>query len=283
MSTPSVKSITKRIKSISSTLQITKAMELVATSKLKKAKETASISQPYFQAIYETMSDIASSADTASQYTSPREVKKAVFIVIAGDRGLAGGYNSNIFKLAIAEEKKLGIKPDIIAIGKKSVDFFSKKDYNIISSYVNVGGNVSHAMCRDIADNFVEGFSSGNIDLVRIFYTSFVSAIKQEELSIDVLPVPLKSTNQKSYIEYDPSPIVVFDRIIPQYSAGILHCSIEEAFTAEQAARRTAMENANKNGEEMLEKISLQYNRARQAGITQEITEIVSGSAAQGN
>ena len=281
MSTPSVKSITKRIKSIRSTLQITKAMELVSTSKLKKAKDTASRSQPYFHAIYETMVDIANRADKSSVYTTVRPVKNALFIVIAGDRGLAGGYNSNVFKLVQAEEIKLGFKPKIIAIGKKTVDFFSKRGNEVIGNYSNIADNIPHALCEEITDNFVAMYDKKDLDLVKIFYTSYVSAISQEEQSIDVLPVPLKGEKVKGEIEYDPDPITVFNKIIPQYAAGLLHCSIEEAFTSEQAARRTAMENANKNGQEMLDKISLQFNRARQSGITQEITEIVSGANAQ--
>lgn len=281
MSTPSVKNITKRIKSIRSTLQITKAMELVATSKLRKSKETASSSQPYFQGIYETMSDIATKAERASVYTTHRPVKNVLFIVIAGDRGLAGGYNSNVFKLVANEEYKLDSKPKIIAIGKKSVDYFKKRGYAVLSSYSNVADNISHAMCEDIALSILAKFDKGEIDLVKIFYTSYVSAISQEALSIDVLPVPIRAERISAEIEYDPDPITVFNNIIPQYAAGLLHCTIEESFTSEQASRRTAMENANKNGEEMLEKISLQFNRARQTGITEEITEIVSGANAQ--
>ncbi|MFI3114813.1 MAG: ATP synthase F1 subunit gamma [Clostridia bacterium] len=278
-----MKEIKNRIKSVSSTMQITKAMELVASSKLRHAKERAIQSAPYFETLYATMSDIvASNRDFSSTFMQMREVKNSLVIVIAGDRGLAGGYNTNVLKSATSKMADKNAR--VITIGKKSTDFFSKSDVEIVSSHDNFAENVDLIAVNEIISNVTDLYKKGEIDEVYVAYTQFVSPLIQTPSLIRVLPVegleaePVKSN---SLTEYDPSPEVVFDLIIPKYISGILYGAIIESYASEQAARRVAMESASDNASDMIDDLSLLYNRARQGAITQEISEIVAGSGSQ--
>ena len=288
MASGNMKSIKRRIKSVESTLQITKAMEVVSSSKLRKAKEKADKARPFFDALYETMCEIQSeNPGFLSPFTKNREVKSVMLVVIAGDRGLAGGFNSNINKLAEARLKELeesGCKTSLITIGKKAGEYFTKRNYNVVSTYVNVGEDLKIHHAADIADNIVTPYLKGEIDRVELFNTEFVSQLVQQPQSLPILPVEIQQKEEKKLRElpiYEPSPEAVFNAIVPKYISGIIYGAVVDSFAAEQAARRTAMENASDNANEMISGLSLVYNRARQASITQEITEIVGGSAAQ--
>lgn len=273
-----MKEIKNRIKSVSSTMQITKAMELVASSKLRRAKERAAQSAPYFSAIYTTMTDISSSnKDFTSVYTKKRDVKKSLFIVIAGERGLAGGYNSNILKMSTAEMKDKNAC--VVTIGKKSTDFFAKKDVELISNHDNLAEDVSLHEVNSIVKHITELYKNLEIDEVFISYTEFTSPIVQTPNLVKVLPIEgTESSSSMTLTEYDPSPEDVFDLVIPKYISGILYGAIIESYASEQAARRVAMESASDNASAMIDDLSLLYNRARQGAITQEISEIVAGS-----
>ncbi|MBQ8827310.1 MAG: ATP synthase F1 subunit gamma [Oscillospiraceae bacterium] len=288
MASGNMKSIKRRIKSVESTLQITKAMEVVSSSKLRKAKEKADKARPFFDTLYETMCEIQSeNPGFLSPFTNNREVKSVMLIVIAGDRGLAGGFNSNINKLAEARLKELeesGCKTRLITIGKKAGEYFTKRNYNVVKSYINVGEDLKIHHAAGIADNVVAPYLNGEIDRVELFNTEFISQLVQQPQSLPILPVEIKQTEEKKLRElpiYEPSPEAVFNAIVPKYISGIIYGAVVDSFAAEQAARRTAMENASDNANEMISHLSLVYNRARQASITQEITEIVGGSAAQ--
>ncbi len=276
-----MKDIKRRIKSVGSTRQITKAMELVASSKLRKAKQRAEQGRPYFIELYRSMCEIASANnDFSTVFTQKREVKNRLFIVIAGDRGLAGGYNSNMLKMAVAAHENDAVKPKIIAIGKKSIEFFSKRGYDIVGSFPNVAEDIKPTMAYDIANIAVDMFRSGEVDDVQLFYTTFVSSLTQEPQQMAVLPMATQKLENYGTMDYDPSPEAVFDRIVPRFTASLLQCAIVEAYASEQGARRTAMESATDNADEMIASLSLLYNRARQASITQELTEIVGGANA---
>ncbi len=278
-----MKEIKNRIKSVSSTMQITKAMELVASSKLRRAKDRATKSAPYFETLHNTMSDIASSnKDFSSVYTKKRDVKNSLYIVIAGDRGLAGGYNSNVLKMSMAEMQ--GKNAKVVTIGKKSSDFFVKTDLEVVSQYNNFAEEASVTEVNSIVKHITDLYKDSKIDEVFVIYTKFESALVQTPEVIKVLPVEgVASTEKKSIslIEYDPSPEYVFDLVIPKYISGVLYGAIIESFASEQAARRVAMESASDNAKDMIEDLSLLYNRARQSAITQEISEIVAGSGSQ--
>ncbi|MDR2558843.1 MAG: ATP synthase F1 subunit gamma [Oscillospiraceae bacterium] len=292
----SMKTIKRRIKSVGSTLQITKAMEMVASSKLRRAKHRAEALRPYFEAHADLLTDIAASkTDFATAFTAKREVKNRLFIVIAGDRELAGGFNSNILRLVANYEKENSATPSkIIAIGKRTIDFFKKKEREIIAEYPHFCENIKPGRCADIANAAADMFRSGEVDEVILFYTSYISALRQEPSQIQVLPFDVnkklriagrdisgtQKTSKQEDINYDPSPEAVFDRIIPKMLLSLVSCACIDSFASEQSARRNAMESASDNAAEMIDKLSLQYNRARQEKITNEINEIVGGANA---
>ena len=277
-----MKAIKRRIKSVGSTKQITKAMQLVASSKLRKAKARAEQARPYFNELYKTMCEIASAnTDFSTIYTVKREVKHRLFIVVAGDRGLAGGYNSNVLKMAVAAHANDAEKPKIIAIGKKAGEFFAKRDYDIVASYANIAEDIKPNTAQDIANIAIDMFANGEVDEVVVFYTMFVSSMSQEPQSMAVLPMDTVELEDYGVMTYDPSPEAVFNRIVPRFTASLIQCAVVESYASEQGARRTAMENATDNADAMTESLSLLYNRARQSSITTEIIDIVSGASAQ--
>lgn len=277
-----MKDIKRRIKSVGSTRQITKAMELVSSSKLRKAKLRAEQARPYFNELYKSMCEIASAnTDFSTVFTVKRPIKHRLFIVIAGDRGLAGGYNSNVLKMAVAAHENDAEKPKIIAIGKKAGEYFEKRDYEIVASYANIAENIKPNQAQDIADIAINMFRSGEIDEVVVFFTMFVSSIAQEAQQMSVLPMETHKLENYGTMTYDPSPEAVFNRIVPRFAASLIQCAVVESYASEQGARRTAMENATDNADAMTESLSLLYNRARQASITTEIIDIVSGASAQ--
>lgn len=282
MASGNMKAIKRRIKSVNSTRQITKAMELVASSKLRRAKSRAELARPYFNELYKTMCEIASAnTDFSTIYTEKREVKRRLFIVVAGDRGLAGGYNSNILKMAVAAHDGDAEKPKIIAIGRKSGEFFTKRGYEVVASYANIADDIKPNTAQDIADIAIEMFAQGEVDEVQVFYTLFNSSISQQPESMRILPMDTVQLEDYGTMDYDPSPEAVFNRIVPKFTASLIQCAVVESYASEQGARRTAMESATDNADAMTESLSLLYNRARQASITNEIIDIVSGASAQ--
>ena len=283
MASGNMKDIKRRIKSVESTMQITKAMELVASSKLRKAKEKADKARPYFDALYETMCEIqAENPSFLSPFTRNAGEGKSLLVVIAGDRGLAGGFNSNIFKLAQARIDELGgkDKTDIIAIGKKAVEYFGKREFNMLGSYPDFSENIRIHQANEIAGEIVDKYEKGIYERVELFYTEYVSSITQQAVTKKMLPVELDGQKKvsKALPIYEPSAGQVFNHIVPRYVTGMIFGACVESFASEQASRRNAMENASDNASEMISSLSLMYNRARQASITQEITEIVGGA-----
>ena len=282
MAGASMKDIKLRIKSVESTMQITKAMELVASSKLRKAKERQERCRPYFTGLKKTLDDIeAATSDFSSPYQQRREVKKRCLIVIAGDRGLAGGYNSNVFKAA--QELMQGGEPVcVVPIGKRTVDFFTRRGVEIMTTEFAEAADISVADCFTISSMVTKGYREGQFDQVSILYTQFVSMLTQTPVSEELLPLEASEkkehTGAESLVLYEPSPSVVYDAIVPNYIAGMIYGAMCESVASELGARRTAMDAASKNAAEMIDDLSLRYNRARQGAITQEITEIVAGA-----
>lgn len=283
-----MKEIKRRIKSVETTMQITKAMELVASSKLRKAKERADRAKPFFDTLYETMCEIVSGTnELSSEYMKKRDVKSVALIVIAGDRGLAGGFNSNNLKLAYARAREIaseGKTVKIIAIGKKSAEFFEKREFEVLKKYIDVAESMTIYKAMSIISDLLIYYADGICDAVEIFYTSFLTTLSQEVKSLELLPFKIeKKADGKATVktEYEPSAEAVFDRIVPEYLTGILYGAVVDSFAAEQAARRTAMESATDNAGEIIADMSLLYNRARQSSITSEIIDIIGGAQAQ--
>lgn len=287
MASGNMKDIKRRIKSVQSTMQITKAMELVASSKMRRAKERALAARPYFNTIYQTITRLAAATrDNSSVYTRPREVKNSLFVVIAGDRGLAGGYNANLFKLAAAQMD--GKNAQVITIGKKAQEHYAKRAWPVTQDYPGIAETMKISNTHEIVSQMLELFRGGAVDEVYLCYTRFISPLQQEPTCIQVLPARFDAqetepaSGPQVLTEYDPSPEAVFDAVIPEYLYGVLYGAVVESYCSEQSARRMAMEAASDNAGEMIENLNLSYNRARQAAITQEITEIVAGSGEVG-
>ena len=278
----SSKDIKNRIRSMESTKQITKAMEMVAASKLRQAQARVLASRPYFEILYNTITDIVkSNRDFTSPYLVPREGNRALYIVIAGDRGLAGGYNSNILKLCASEME--GKEVTVLPLGKKSVDFFQNHGYKILTTAYAEAAEVSIGDCFSVSKSVAEAYLAGDFDEIYIGYTNFVSVLSQTPATMRLLPLLQGESEEgqtRSDMLYEPNAEETFASIVPEYLGGILYGALCESRCAEQAARRTAMDSATSNAEDMIADLSLKYNRARQAAITQEITEIVAGAEA---
>ncbi len=275
----STKEIKTRIRSMESTKQITKAMEMVAASKLRHAQARVQNSRPYFEILYSTITNIVNSnTEFTSPYLTQRPVKKTAFVVIAGDRGLAGGYNSNILKLVQSETE--GKDVTVLPIGKKAVDYFRSHNVPMLTDHHADASGINVGDCFTIAKQLCKAYLTGEFDEVIIGYTNFVSVLSQTPATLKMLP--LLHENEKeatpSYIIYEPNSEEVFEKIVPEYLGGILYGALCESRAAEHAARRTAMDSATQNAEDMIADLSLKFNQARQAAITQEITEIVAGS-----
>ncbi|MBQ2618959.1 MAG: ATP synthase F1 subunit gamma [Oscillospiraceae bacterium] len=277
----SMKDIKLRIKSMESTKQITKAMEMVAASKLRRAQDRVANSRPYFEILFDTLNTIANNTeDFASPFLEKREVKKSCYVVIGGDRGLAGGYNHNVFKLAYSEIE--GKNACVVPIGKKCLEFFRARGVEILTELYAVAAEVSVGDCFTIAKMLSKGFLAGEFDTVSVVYTNFVSMLSQSPGILNMLPLEYhpKPGDNSCLTLYEPDSFTVFDTIIHEYLGGLIYGALCESVTSEHGARRTAMDAATKNAEEMISDLSLKYNRARQGTITQEITEIVAGAEA---
>ena len=277
----STKEIKNRIRSMESTKQITKAMEMVAASKLRKAQAQVLSSRPYFEILYSTINEIVdANRDFSSPYLTQRPVKKTAYVVIAGDRGLAGGYNSNILKLVMSQIE--GKDAVVLPIGKKAVDYFRSHNVPMLTQNYAEAEEMSLGDCFTVAKKLCKQYMAGEVDEIYVAYTNFVSVLSQTPSSLRLLPLLRYTTGKEGSVQtdvvYEPSSEEVFDAIIPEYLGGVIYGALCESRASEQAARRTAMDSATQNAEDMIADLSLQFNRARQAAITQEITEIVAGS-----
>lgn len=274
MSASSIKTIKNRIKSIRSTMQITKAMELVASSKLRSALERIERSKPYFNILSQTLADIAAdNSDFTSVYTRERE-GRTCHIVIAGDRGLSGGYNNNLFK-----SLSVGKNDIIFPIGKKVTEYFNGAE--LYTDEYTVAGDTKISDCRDMGELLAKAYECGEFTRLTLSYTSFKNALVGEPKTVGMLPITAKhlgTVKNRSLIIYEPDAETAFFKIVPYYLSGMIYGAVCSSIASELSARRNAMQSATDNASEMIDKLSLEYNRARQASITQELTEIISGA-----
>ncbi len=284
MAGASMNAIKSRIKSVESTRQITKAMELVATSKLRRAKERAEGSRPYHKLLWQTTFGVMKNADIeGNPFLEAREVKKTCYIVIAGDRGLAGGYNSNVFRLtrSLWENEPHSVLP----IGKKAVEYYTRKGEEVITTAFTSCADMTPDDCIAITALVSDLYKNGQIDRLVLVYTGFQSMLSQQTVSEQLLPFRLDNDeNEAQFSSSEPiaddSKEALISFLVPLYLSGVLSSAIDESLASECASRRNAMNSANKNADEIIGTLQLHYNRARQAAITQEITEIVSGAEA---
>ena len=287
MATESIQDIKRRIKSVSSTERITNSMKLVSAGKLRKAKAIFEKTNENSHYITNTIGELFNTGkDVPKDYLEgSREVKTTAYIVVNSGRGLCGGFNTNIIKEAQREIDTDWEPPVIIAIGSKGKEYCEKHGYNVHSSYLAPPESISFLEAKELVKPILEMYDKKEIDEVILIYTSFISTLEQEVKNETLLPFKIENDPElltdTKFIEYEPSVEAVFNYLIPKYVEMKIYSAVVESATCEHAARRMAMENATDNAREMLDTLNLNYNRARQSAITDEIIEIVAGSEAQ--
>ncbi len=285
----SMRDIKRRKGSIQSTQQITKAMKLVSTVKLQKAKTNAESAKPYFNQMYATMTSILSkSGNIEHPYLKAQEGKKAI-IVITSNRGLAGGYNSNISKL-VMESGIAKEDAQLYIIGKKGREFLTKRGYEVAADYSDVMNEPLYSDAKEIGEKLLADFAEGKIGEIYLAYTSFKNTVSHIPTMMKLMPVEVDAASGEDRTEedktvtapmnYEPNEEEVLDMVIPKYITSVIYGALIEALASENGARMQAMDSATSNAEEMIQDLSLKYNRARQGSITQELTEIIAGAEA---
>ena len=279
----SMRDIKRRKSSISSTQQITKAMKLVSTVKLQKAKTRAEKTDPYFNYMYKTVSSmLAKSGNINHPYLKAGDTEKKAVVVITSNRGLAGGYNSNIVKLITGGDFNRE-DLDIYAVGGKGEEALLSKGYNIVESAPEVIENPTYEDAAALCQKVLDAFSNGEVGEIYLAYTHFKNTVSQEPQLIKMLPVeidPEEADDTGVMMNYEPNEEEALDMIIPKYVTSLFYGALVEAVASENGARMQAMDSATSNAEEMIDHLSLMYNRARQGSITQELTEIIAGANA---
>ena len=278
----SLQDIRRRIKSVKSIQQITNAMNMVATSRLRKAKEAAVANKPYADKMAQVVSDIAANAgDFTHPLLEARQEGKKLILVMASDKGLAGAYASNAFKEAVAgiEDKS---NTEIVAVGRKTDAFFRNRDYEVAKSYIGISERPSYDDAKEIAVDLLSRFVSGEVKEISMVYTRFVSAISCVPETVQLLPFGNLAGQGGTHAEYiyEPDAQSVLGYMLPQYLVTTIYAALLQAAASELSSRMNAMSNATDNAQELIAKLDLHYNKVRQAGITREITEIVGGAEA---
>jgi len=280
----STRDIKRRIRGISNTRQITKAMELVSSAKLRRAREQMEKSRPYYNTVYSNIRNALSTVGNINHpYLDVRDVDKSLYIVITADRGLAGGFNSNIIRKVENEIKDKKDKVYLITVGLKGREYFKRRGYNVVEEFVGITEEPYFSDAQEIGKTVMNMYRKKEIDEVKIIYTEFVTTISQEVKELKLLPneeIKKDIEVKNSVVEFEPSPEQVLDYLIPKYIESVIYGALIESSSSQQGARRTAMESATDNADEMIDELQLSYNRARQAAITAEISEIVTGAEA---
>ncbi|MBS7008279.1 ATP synthase F1 subunit gamma [Anaerostipes sp.] len=285
--------IRSRMKSIQETMKITNAMYLISSTKLRKAREKLDATAPYFELLQSTIKDILfHSPEISHTFFDQRkkispEDKKRGYVVMTADKGMAGAYNHNVLKLA---EEKLdkGNNNTLFVIGQMGRQYFTKKNVRIDVEFLYTAQDPSMWRARNIAETLVDLYRKEKLDEIYIIYTKMITPLKAEPEIIQILPLKRQSFEEMNVelekyhkiADYSPSPKVVMDHLVPNYVKGLIYGALVESFSSEQNARMMAMQGATDSARDMIKELSLLYNRARQAAITQEITEIVSGAKA---
>lgn len=284
----SMRDIKRQIKSVQNTRQITKAMEMVAASKLRKAQEKAEAARPYSEKLKEVVSNIAAATqDVTHPMLVSRPVKKTAYLIVTSDRGLAGGYNANILRkltMLLAEKHKSKDEYALFVIGRKGRDFLRRREYPIVEEVTEMSDSPKFSDIKSIAYSAVQQFETGVYDELYICYNRFVNAISQIPTVDRLLPMDAVSGGHheaSANYEYEPSPEGVLGVLLPKYAETLIYSAVLDGKASELGAKMTAMGSATKNASKMIGELRLTYNRARQAAITQEITEIVAGANAQ--
>jgi F-type H+-transporting ATPase subunit gamma len=291
-----LREIRRRVTGVKNTQKITKAMKMVAAAKLRRAQEALLAARPYARKMNELLRHLVTKIDpSVHPLLMEREIKRVVLVVVSGDRGMCGAFNGNIIKAAIdyirSHYSDLLQKPDgvrLVTVGKKGTDFFIKRNYNVYAKHVGIFGNLHIGHARSIIQQLTDEYLKGEFDKVEIIYNEFKSVIQQRVIVEQILPIPpeqiektndLRSLAQVDYI-YEPSSNEIINDLLPKHLNFLMWHVLLESSTAEEGARMTAMNNATENAKDLIRDLTLSYNKARQASITKELLEIVSGAEA---
>lgn len=287
----SLRDIRKRIRSVKNTRQITKAMKMVSAAKLRRAQDNVIAARPYAKTLDAVMSTLISKSEPGElshPLLTRREVKKVELLVVTSDRGLAGGFNANINRRAlkyIADQQKAGVEVFVTTVGRKGHDFLRGRGTTIRKDNPGLLQKLSYAAAETLAKELSKRFLEGEVDSVFIMFNEFVSAIAQVPTQAQLLPFEAHAADTRGGqasvdYKYEPNPQAVLEQLVPQAVAVKIYRALLESYAAEHAARMTAMENATRNAGDMIGSLTLFYNRSRQAQITKELVEIVSGAEA---
>ncbi len=278
----SLQDIRRRIKSVKNIQKITNAMNMVATSRLRHAKEAATSNKPYADKVAQVVRDIAANAgDFSHPLLAVHEEGKQIFLVIASDKGLAGAYSSNAFKEARGQIQDKA-NSELVTVGRKAKEHFKNRNYTVVQEYSGFSERPTYEHARRIAEYLIQRFESGEVKDIHMVYTRFVSAVTCIPETVQLLPFQQEDAKQGPHAEYiyEPSAEVVLGHLLPQYLVTVIYAALLQAAASELSSRMNAMSNATDNAEELIAKLDLHYNKVRQAGITSEITEIVGGAEA---
>ena len=280
-----LKDIRDRIKSVKSIQKVTKAMKMVAAAKMRKAQERMELSRPYSDSLSGVIKNLLPDVDRSLlPLLDVREIKRKAYIVVSADRGLAGAFNANIFKIAQKEIDAFGSENvDLFCIGKKARDYFKKRNYNIVNSHIDFWSGMEYDSAMMIGRDIIDHFISLKVDEVHVVYNYFVNVAQQKVKSEVLLPLEYETASIKLVIGYmNPSKKEIVKSLIPRHLNIQMWKYLLESYASEQAARMLSMENATTNAEDMIKDLTLEFNKARQAAITTEMLEIVGGAEALG-
>ncbi|MFZ5827439.1 MAG: ATP synthase F1 subunit gamma [Bacillota bacterium] len=281
------KAVLRRIKAVKSTQQITKAMKMVSAAKLRRAQEKVLAARPYARELAKTLGRLVKGGAGANHPLLAQRTgtPTVLYVVFTADRGLAGSFNVNIIRKASLTMKADPRPLKMIAVGRKGRDFFKKRGVDPIMEFTGLGEEPGFSLARDMVNKLVSLYLNGEVDEVRLIYTEFVNAVTQRPVEVQLLPVVPPAGEEEEggpameYI-YEPSADEVLNTLVPRFAETLFYQALLESKASEHGARMTAMGNATDNAKEMIAKLTLMYNRARQAGITREISEIVGGANA---
>ena len=278
-----LKDIRDRIKSVKSIQKVTKAMKMVAAAKMRRAQERMEESRPYSNSLAEVIQHLLPDIDRDSlPLLDVRDVKRKAYVVVSADRGLAGAFNTNLLKVAQKEIDSFGKeKVDLFCIGKKGRDHFKRREYNIIKSHVDFWADMEFNSAITIGRSIIEHFTSGKVDEIHVVYNYFINVGQQQVKSEVLLPLVYEEKNGVTHDRlYEPSKEELVSSLIPRHLNVQMWKYLLESYASEQAARMLSMENATTNAQDMIKDLTLEFNKARQAAITTEMLEIVSGAEA---
>ncbi len=285
---PSLGDIKRRIRSVNSTKQITKAMEMVSAAKLRKAQTRAEKARPYAEKLELILANLSRAAiqpggGVLHPYFEARPVRKTTYVLVTADRGLCGSFNANLIRRAtVVLRKHEPGTAELVCVAKRGYDWFKKRSTPVASHHLDFGGNMDLARVKQITNELTQRFISGETDAIYLIYAKFISTARSEVTVMPFLPIEPKSDSQSTVADYifEPDPVAIFSDLMPRYASTVIQTALSESFAAEHSARMLAMGAATKSAGEMIDALTLQFNKARQSSITKELLDIVGGAEA---